>query len=162
MRTFINVPQSDADSVRAGQTASLEVPDMPGRKFTGKVSRTSNALDPASRTMLAEVEVMNPEGTLLPGMFTQVNLQVPRKDPPLLIPGDTLVVRANGTQVAVVNAEGQVHYVKIKLGRDYGDRLEVLAGLETGQQLIVNPSDFVREGVKVKPVKQEPATGRRG
>jgi RND family efflux transporter MFP subunit len=162
MRTFINVPQSEADSVRVGQAATLEIPDMPGRKFSGKVSRTSNSLDPASRTLLTEVEVMNPEGTLRPGTFTQVNLTIPRRDTPLLIPGDTLVVRADGPQVAVVDAEGQVHFTKIKLGRDYGDRLEVLSGLQQGQQLIVNPSDLVREGVKVKPVKQEPAAGRRG
>ena len=162
MRTFINVPQSEADSVRVGQAATLEIPDMPGRKFSGKVSRTSNSLDPASRTLLTEVEVMNPEGTLRPGTFTQVNLMIPRRDAPLLVPGDTLVVRADGPQVAVVDAEGQVHFTKITLGRDYGDRLEVLSGLQQGQQLIVNPSDLVREGVKVKPVKQEPAAGRRG
>jgi RND family efflux transporter MFP subunit len=162
MRTFINVPQSEADSVRVGQAATLEIPDMPDRKFSGKVSRTSNSLDPASRTLLTEVEVMNPEGTLRPGTFTQVNLTIPRRGTPLLIPGDTLVVRADGPQVAVVDAEGQVHFTKITLGRDYGDRLEVLSGLQQGQQLIVNPSDLVREGVKVKPVKQEPAAGRRG
>jgi RND family efflux transporter MFP subunit len=162
MRTFINVPQSEADSVRVGQPATLEIADMPGRQFTGKVSRTSNALDPASRTLLTEVEVMNPDGRLLPGMFTQVDLMVPRRDPPLLIPGDTLVVRSDGPQVAVVDAQSQVHYSKIKLGRDFGDRLEVLSGIEAGQQLIVNPGDFVREGVKVKPVPQEPAKARRG
>jgi len=162
MRTFINVPQSEADSVRVGLTATLDMVDMPGRKFTGKVSRTSNALDPASRTLLTEIEVMNPDGRLLPGMFTQVDLMVPRRDPPLLIPGDTLVIRSDGPQVAVVDAQNQVHYAKIKLGRDFGDRLEVLSGVEPGEQLIVNPSDFVREGVKVKPVPQEPAKARRG
>ncbi|PWU10422.1 MAG: efflux RND transporter periplasmic adaptor subunit [Terriglobia bacterium] len=161
MRTFINVPQAEADSVRVGQPASLDIADMPEHKFSGKVSRTSNALDPASRTLLTEIEVANPEGRLLPGMFTQVDLMVPRRDPPLLIPGDTLVVRADGPQVAVVDSGNEVHYTRIKLGRDYGDRLEVLSGIELGQQLIVNPSDFVREGVKVKPVQQEPSKGRR-
>ncbi len=161
MRTFINVPQSEAGSIRVGQPATLDIPDMPGSKFTGQVTRTSNALDPASRTLLTEIEVQNPDGRLLPGMFTQVDLMVPRRDPALLIPGDTLVVRADGTQVAVVNPGGEVHYVRIKLGRDFGDRLEVLSGLEAGQQVIVNPSDLVREGVKVKPVVQEPAKSRR-
>lgn len=161
MRTFINVPQSDADSVRVGQTASLEIVDLRGRKFNGRVTRTSNALDPASRTLLTEVEVPNPDGSLMPGMFTQVNLQVPRKNPPLLIPGDTLVVRADGPQVAVVSPGGQIHYARIQLGRDYGDHLEVLSGLEEGQPLVVNPSDSVREGVKVKPVRQSAAPGRR-
>jgi|SRR5579871_738815 len=161
VRTFVNVPQAEADSIKAGQNASLEIPDLAGRKFTGKVTRTSNALDPASRTLLTEVDVPNPDGTLLPGMFTQVNLQVPRRDPPLLIPGDTLVVRADGTQVAVVNGAGQVHFTRIEVGRDFGDRLEVLSGLQLGQQLVVNPSDFVREGAHVKPVPQDGAGARR-
>jgi len=161
MRTYINVPQSEAESVRLGQTATLQFSELQNRKFTGIVTRTSNALDPASRTLLTEVEVPNPDGTLLPGMFTQVDLQVLRKTPPLLIPGDTLVVRADGTQVAVVNPDGQVHYTRILLGRDYGDRLEVLSGLEEGQRLVVNPSDSVREGVKVKPVQQEGASPAR-
>jgi RND family efflux transporter MFP subunit len=162
MRTYINVPQSEAESVRVGQPATLQFAELQNRKFTGIVTRTSNALDPASRTLLTEVEVPNPDGTLLPGMFTQVDLQVLRKSPPLLIPGDTLVVRADGTQVAVISPEGQVHYTRIQLGRDYGDHLEVLSGLEEGQQLAVNPSDAVREGVKVKPVPQQgPSPGRR-
>ena len=94
----------------------------------------------------------NAGGVLMPGMFAQVDLTVPRKDPPLLIPGDTLVVRADGPQVAVVRPDATVHFTRITLGRDFGDRLEVLSGLELGQQLAVNPSDVVREGVKVKPV----------
>jgi RND family efflux transporter MFP subunit len=157
MRTYINVPQSEAESVRVGQTAALQFSELQNRKFTGIVTRTSNALDPASRTLLTEVEVPNPGGTLLPGMFTQVDLQVLRKTPPLLIPGDTLVVRADGTQVAVVDGAGQVHYTRILLGRDYGDHIEVLSGLEEGQRVVVNPSDAVREGVTVKPLEQESA-----
>jgi RND family efflux transporter MFP subunit len=155
MRTFVNVPQADADSVQPGQMATLEFADLNGFKFSGHVTRTSNALDPASRTLLAEVQVQNVNNTLLPGMFTQVDLQVPRKNPPLLIPGDTLVVRADGPQVAVVAPDGMVHFTRIQLGRDYGDHIEVLSGLEEGQQLVVNPSDLVREGVRVKPVKPD-------
>jgi len=155
MRTFVNVPQSDADSVQAGQLATLEIADLTGPKFSGRVTRTSSALDPASRTLLAEVQVQNVNNALLPGMFTQVDLQVPRKNPPLLIPGDTLVVRADGPQVAVVGPDGTVHFTRIQLGRDYGDHIEVLSGLEEGQQLVVNPSDLVREGVRVKAVKPD-------
>ena len=97
----------------------------------------------------------NPDGTLLPGMYTQVDLQVPRKNPPLLIPGDTLIVRADGPQVAVLDSSGRVHFNHIQLGRDYGNHLEVLSGLEDGQQLVVNPSDVVREGIRVKAVQPE-------
>ncbi|MGA3044862.1 MAG: efflux RND transporter periplasmic adaptor subunit [Bryobacteraceae bacterium] len=151
LRTYLNVPQADSGSVRVGQQAALRVPDLGGRKFSGLVTRTSNALDPASRTLLAEVQVDNSNGVLMPGMYCEVDLAVPRTDPPLVIPADTLVVRSNGPQVAVVDAGGVVHFQLIHLGRDFGDRLEVLDGLEVGQLLAVNPGDTVREGVRIQP-----------
>jgi RND family efflux transporter MFP subunit len=152
LRTYVNVPQSDADSVRVGQKATLLVSDLGGRKFTGTVARTANALDPATRTLLAEVQIDNGRGALLPGMYTQVDLSVPRKNPPLMIPADALVVRSNGPQVAVVGADGTVHFALVQLGRDLGDRLEALSGVQDGDRLVVNPGDAVREGAKVKPV----------
>ncbi len=151
LRTYLNVPQIDADSVHVGQKATLIIPDLAGRKFVGTVTRTSNSLDPSTRTLLTEVQVANSGGLLMPGMYTQVDLAVPRKDPPLVIPGDTLVVRGNGPQVAVMAADGAVHFQVVQLGRDFGDRLEVLSGLHEGDRLVVNPSDSVREGAKVKP-----------
>jgi multidrug efflux pump subunit AcrA (membrane-fusion protein) len=153
LRIYVNVPQGQADSVRRGQTASLTIPDLAGRTFHGTVTRTANALDPSTRTLLVELEVPNDSGQLLPGMYAQIDLSIPRANPPLLIPGDTLVVRSDGPQVAVVNGQGVVHFTHIQLGRDFGDHLEVLSGLEDGQELAVNPSDEVREGVRVKPVR---------
>jgi RND family efflux transporter MFP subunit len=155
LRTYLNLPQSEAGSVHVGQKATLIVPDLSGRKFTGTVTRTSNSLDPSTRTLLTEVQVENTGALLMPGMYTQVDLAVPRKDPPLVIPGDTLVVRSNGPQVAVVSADGAVHFQLIQLGRDFGDRLEVLSGVHEGDQLVVNPSDTIREGAKVKPVSSK-------
>ena len=152
LRTYLNVPQADAESVRVGQRATLEIPDLPGRKFEGTVTRTANALDPASRTLLVEVEVPNPAGTLLPGMYAQVDLAVPRQNPPPVIPADTLVVRSDGPQVAVIGEDGAVHYTHVQLGRDLGEYLEALSGVEPGQRLAVNPGDSVREGARVKPV----------
>ncbi|MFI4982414.1 MAG: efflux RND transporter periplasmic adaptor subunit, partial [Nevskiales bacterium] len=152
LRTYLNVPQSEAGSVRVGQQATLVIADLQGRKFSGTVTRTTNALDPATRTLLVEVQAANPGGALLPGMYTQVDLAIPRRDPPLLIPADTLVVRSDGPQVAVVSGEGVVHFTRIQLGRDFGDRIEVLQGLSEGQQVAVNPGDEVREGAKVKPI----------
>ncbi|SPE40864.1 Efflux transporter, RND family, MFP subunit [Candidatus Sulfopaludibacter sp. SbA3] len=152
LRTYLNVPQSDAESVRVGQTATLTIPDLPGRGFPGAVARTSHALDPASRTLLVEVQVANSSGQLVPGMYAQVDLSVPRKNPPLVIPGDTLVIRADGPQVAVLRPDGTVHFTRVELGRDFGATLEVLSGLEEGQLLVVNPSDATREGAKVNPV----------
>jgi RND family efflux transporter MFP subunit len=152
LRTYLNVPQSEADSVRVGQQAKLKIADLGGRTFTGTVARTANALDPATRTLLVEVQIAN-SGALMPGMYTQVDLSVPRKNPPLMIPADTLVVRADGPQVAVVDTEGKVHYTRVELGRDLGDHLEALAGVQEGDRLAVNPSDVVREGAKVNPVE---------
>ncbi|HTS66680.1 MAG TPA: efflux RND transporter periplasmic adaptor subunit [Candidatus Acidoferrales bacterium] len=161
LRVYVNLPQSEADSVRVGQRATLTVAELPGRKFAGTVTRTSNALDPASRTLLTEVQADNVGGQLLPGMYADVDLSVPRQNPPLLIPGDTLVVRSDGPQVAVIGQDDVVHFTRIQLGRDYGDHLEVLSGLEDGERLVVNPSDAVREGGKVKPVAAEKAPGKK-
>jgi RND family efflux transporter MFP subunit len=162
LRIYLNVPQGEADSVHPGQSASISVADRPNQKFPGTVTRTSNSLDPATRTLLAEVQIPNGGGQLLPGMFSQVDLSVPRRNPPLLIPGDALVVRSDGPQVAVVDSAGNVHFTRIQLGRDFGDRMEALSGLEEGQMLAINPSDAVREGAKVKAVRAaKPAAGRR-
>ena len=158
LRTYLNVPQAESGSVRPGQKATLVIPDLANRKFPGVVTRTANALDPSSRTLLVEVQAPNTNGLLLPGMYAQVDLAVPRKEPPVVIPGDTLVVRDNVTQVAVVSADGTVHFQRVQLGRDFGDRLEVLSGLDPGQLLAVNPSDSVRDGVRVKPLRSEKPT----
>ena len=152
LRTYINVPQSDADAVRVGQPAVLIIPDLLGRQFHGTVTRTANALDPASRTLLVEVQAANPDGVLLPGMYSQVSITAPRNNPSLLIPGDTLVVRPDGPQVALVSDDKTVRFQRIQLGRDFGDQIEVVAGLQEGQRVVVNPGDSVRDGVQVNPV----------
>ncbi len=152
LRTYVNVPQVNAPGVRVGQNATLSTADLPDRKFNGVVTRTANSLDPASRTLLVEIQVPNPDGKLMPGTYAQVDLNLPRKDPPLLIPSDTLVVRPAGTQVALLDAKNTVHFQGITVGRDFGDRIEVLSGLKLGQRVIVNPNDSVQEGVKVHPV----------
>ena len=152
LRTYLNVPQEQASSVRAGQPARLSVSNLPGRQFTGAVARTANSLDPTSRTLLVEVHVPNREGALLPGMYARVELVSPRTDAPLLIPSDALIARGEGMEVAVVREDHRVHVQKIEVGRDYGDRLEVAAGLRDGDMVIANPGDAVREGLEVQPV----------
>ena len=159
LRTYINVPQAEASAVKVGQTATLAVPDLPGRKFAGAVSHVANALDPSTRTLLVEVQVPNSAGILMPGMYTLVDFALPRRDPPFLIPGDTLVVRPDGPQVAVLSNDNRVHFARIQLGRDFGDHLEVLSGLEAGQRLVVNPGDSVREGVVVRPAAEAAEKG---
>lgn len=152
LRTYLNAPQSSASDVHVGQLASLATPELPERKFSGTVTRTANALDPASRTLLVEVQVPNPEGKLLPGMYVEVDLHLPRKDPPLLLPSDTLSVRPEGTMVATLDANNAVHFQHVVVGRDYGSNIEILSGLSAGQRVIANPNDAVQEGAKVHPV----------
>jgi RND family efflux transporter MFP subunit len=130
----------------------LTVSNRPGRRFTGTIARTAEALDPNSRTMLVEVQVPNADGALLPGMYAQVDLSSPRANPPLLLPSDSLIIRAEGPEVALVRPDHTVHFQKIQVGRDYGDKLEVVGGLQQGDSVIANPSDIVREGVQVEPV----------
>jgi RND family efflux transporter MFP subunit len=132
--------------------ASLATPELPERKFSGAVTRTANALDPSSRTLLVEVQVPNPEGKLLPGMYVEVDLDLPRKDPPLLLPSDTLSVRPEGTMVAALDSSNAVHFQRVVIGRDFGSQIEILSGLAAGQRVIANPNDSVQEGVKVHPV----------
>jgi len=155
LRTYVNVPQTNASSIKPGQPALLTVSNLPGRTFRGSVARTANSLDPSSRTMLVEVQVPNADGALLPGMYAQVDLSSPRTNAPLLVPTDALIVHADGPQIAVVGPDSTVHLQKIKVGRDYGDRLEVTSGLKAGDTIVVNPGDAAREGLKVDPV---PAT----
>lgn len=152
VRTYVNVPQAESTAIRVGQPAQLKIPDLPLKSFRGTVTRTANALDPATRTLLAEVQVMNQEGLLLPGMYSEVNFETPRLEPPLIVRADALVVRGDGSHVAVVGADDVVHYRAVQVGRDYGDRLEILGGIEKGQQVVLSPGDVVRENAKVRPV----------
>lgn len=152
LRAYINVPQANSSEVRSGQSARLSVSNLPGRQFTGVVARTSNALDPVSRTLLVEVHVPNPDGALLPGMYARVDLTGARSTAPLQIPSDAMIVRGDGTEVAVVREDHTVHLQKIEVGRDYGDHLEVVGGLSEGQTIIANPADVVREGMQVQPI----------
>jgi len=152
LRIYLNVPQSFSNSVHRGDTASVTVSNLPGRQFSGSVARTANSLDPASRTLLAEVHVPNPTGALLPGMYAQVELLTPRANPPLLVPSDALIVGSDGTRVALVGSDHRAHLRKVQPGRDYGDKLEILSGLREGDTIVANPSDAVEEGIMVDPV----------
>ena len=152
LRTYVNVPQANASQVRPGQRARVTVPNLTGREFSGMIARTANALEPLSRTLLAEVHVPNPDGALLPGMYARVAIMSAGANAPLRIPSDALIVRGDGTEVALVRDGGTVHLQKIEVGRDYGDRIDVLSGLREGDRIIANPGDVVREGLRVEPV----------
>jgi RND family efflux transporter MFP subunit len=152
LRTYVNVPQSSASAIHVGQTALLSVANIPGRTFRGTVARTADSLDPATRTLLVELHVPNADGALLPGMYCQVELNSPRAHPPLLIPSDALIVRTGAPLVAIVGADHKIHLQPLEVGRDFGDRIEVLSGLREGDTIVPNPGDAAREGLKVDPV----------
>jgi RND family efflux transporter MFP subunit len=155
LRTYVNVPQSSANAVHVGQTAALTVSNFPGRTFRGTVTRTANALDPSSRTMLIEVDVPNAEGTLFPGTYAEVDLRGASANPPLIVPATAVIFRMDGAQVAVVQADNTLHLQKVAVGRDYGDRVEIVQGVADGATIVAAPGDAVREGVKIVPVVRD-------
>ena len=158
MRVLTSVPQNDAPNVRIGQTAEIVVQELGGVAFKGIVTRTSQALDLATRTLLTEIEVQNRDGRLMPGMFAQVKLEVVRGSRALFVPANTLIIRATGAQVAMVR-DGKVVMTRITVGRDYGSEVEVLSGLSDGDQLVVNPGDNIVDGAQVRVAAPVAAAG---
>ena len=156
LRILVNVPQAFASAVHVGLPANVTVQGIQ-RKVLGQVTRTSNSLDQNTRTLLTEVQIANQDHALLPGMYAQLQFVGQRQEPPILIPGDCLVVRSKGPEVAIVGQGNKVHFLPVSVGRDYGIDLEVTSGLQGGERVIVNPSDDVREGAEVKPafIKQK-------
>jgi len=149
MRVFVNVPQAYVSSVSPGVAVELRVRELPGQVFRARVERITGAIDPGSRSMLAIVSIPNPRGVLKAGMYTQVRFASARSLPALLIPGDALVSGGKGTQVALVDPSGVVHFRDVKIGTDLGAEVEVVSGLSVGDQVITNPSDAVHEGTAV-------------
>jgi len=155
LRILVNVPQSFASSVHLGMAANVTVQGIQ-RKVVGQVTRTSNSLEQTTRTLLTEVQVANGDHSLLPGMYVQIQFVGQRQEPPILIPGDSLVIRSKGPEVAIVGQGNKVHFLPITVGRDYGTDLEVSSGLQGGERVVVNPSDDVQEGAEVKPMASKP------
>jgi membrane fusion protein (multidrug efflux system) len=164
VRMYITVPENYATAIKPGLEAEVVVQGLANRRFTGRVARSSQALDAASRTLLTEVDVPNRDFALLPGMYAQVRLHFPRVTPPLLIPSSALVIRSAGTQVMVVerSRNGQtasIHFRPVTIARDYGSTLELASGLIDGQTIVLNPNADMMDGAVVK-IAQEPAPDR--
>ena len=152
LRVFINVPQVYAPDAKAGVMATLVLPQFPGRTFRGKLVRTSDAVDPATRTLLAEVDVDNRSGELLPGSYTEVHLKVANPAPALIVPVSALILEPDGLHVGIVDATQHARIVRVTPGRDSGSTMEILGGLEAGQQVIANPPDSLTDGEQVRVV----------
>jgi RND family efflux transporter MFP subunit len=165
LRVYINVPQQDSLSARPGLIADLTFQQFPGRKFKGNLVRTADSIDPASRTLLVEVDVDNPTRELLPGSYAEVHLQVPAGNPAFILPVSTLIFRSRGLQVATVDANNRAALRDITLGRDLGNEVEVVSGISAADSIIETPPDSLVSGETVRVVaaaktpQSEPAGG---
>jgi RND family efflux transporter MFP subunit len=157
LRVFVNVPQINAPDAKNGVTASLTLPQYPGRKFEGKLVRTSSAVDPATRTLLAEIDVNNSTGELLPGSYTEVHLHTANPAPALIIPVSALILEPDGLRVATVDSNSIAHLAHVAAGRDFGTSIEILTGLKPDQGIIANPPDSLTDGEKVRIVTPKQA-----
>ncbi len=153
IRAFVRVPEVYAPNIRAGLTASLELVQYPGRRFEGKVVRTADAIDLASRTLNTEVDVPNKSGELLPGGYAQVHLGVKATGEHLVVPVNALLFRAEGLRVVIVDDNHKTHLQQLTIGRDYGTTLEVLQGLKSTDWIVLNPADSLEDNMQVN-VKQ--------
>ena len=151
MRIFVDVPQSDSNHVRVGQSCTVQVREFGTREFAAAVTRFASSIDVASRTMRTEVQIPNPRGDLLPGTYATVRFNFTRKQPQILIPADTLVASPAGDRVVAVR-DKVAHFETIRVATDFGAQLEVLEGVKIGDSLIRNVTDDIREGTKVQMV----------
>lgn len=155
VRTFVSVPEAYASSMRPGLDAEVVVQGLDNRRFTGFVARTAGALDAASRTLLAEIDIANRDFALMPGMYAQVRLHFPRVTPPLSVPSTALVIRSSGPQVMVVERgrdpqTATVHFRSVQIGRDYGATVELASGISEGTTVVLNPNADLVEGSRVR------------
>jgi RND family efflux transporter MFP subunit len=149
LRVYVNVPQVYSTAARVGTTEDLTLQEFPGRTFKGTLVRTADSIDPASRTLLVEVDVKNPTGELLPGAYVTVHVRLPGKSSALTIPANALLFRSEGLQVAVVT-NNRTELKKVVMGRDFGNDVEIVSGVGPEDQVIVNPSDSISSGQQVQ------------
>jgi RND family efflux transporter MFP subunit len=145
LRIYVNVPQSYAQLVKPGQKVLVTQSELRGRTFAGEIARTAGSIDAASRTMQVEINLRNGDGALLPGAYVQVALPL-AADTTLIVPTNVLLFRGEGTRVAIVDANSRVHLRPVTLGRNLGESIEVLGGVDVRDRLVVNPSDSLAEG----------------
>jgi RND family efflux transporter MFP subunit len=152
LRVYVNVPEEYSQGVKTGMTADISLAEFPGRKFQGKLIRTSEAINITTRTLLIEVDVDNPAGTLLTGSYAEVHLAVPAQTSTYLLPVNTLIFRSEGLRVGIVK-DGKVLLSAVTPGHDFGNEIEIVSGLKPEDQVIVNPPDSIVSGQEVQIVQ---------
>ena len=156
LRVYTSVPQAYAPNIKVGAKTSVTLQEFPGQTFFGKVARTAEAIDPATRTLLTEVDVPNKDGRLLPGSFGEVHFAVGAGVNKVTVPVNAMLFRSEGPRVAVIGPGGKVQLRPINIGRDYGATLEILGGVSTGDQIVINPSDSLEDGQQVNVAQPPP------
>ncbi len=152
LRVYVNVPEEYSQGIKPGMTADLSLAEFPGRKFQGKLVRTSEDINLTTRTLLIEIDVDNPSGTLLTGSYAEVHLAVPTQASTFLLPVNALLFRSEGLRVGVVK-DGKVVLTAVTPGHDFGNQIEIVAGLKPDDRVIVNPPDSIVSGQQVQIVQ---------
>jgi RND family efflux transporter MFP subunit len=155
LRVFVNLPETYTSDIKVGMPATLTVAAIKGRSFTGTLVRTANAIDPASRTLLVEVDVDNRQGQLLPGSYAEVQFHLKSTSPTLMVPVSALLFRAEGLRIAIVGPDNRAKLVPVTVGRDYGTRIEVLSGIGPNDLVIDSPPDSLLDGEEVRVVQRQ-------
>jgi RND family efflux transporter MFP subunit len=159
LRVYVNVPQVYSPDAKDGTIATLTLPQYPGKNFEGKLVRSSDAVDPTTRTLLAEVDVPNKGGELLPGSYTEVHLHTSNPAPALIVPVSALILGTDGLHLGVVDSNSVAHLVRVTSGRDMGSTVEILNGLDPHARVITNPTDSITDGERVRVVTAQQGTG---
>ncbi|WP_035348766.1 efflux RND transporter periplasmic adaptor subunit [Edaphobacter aggregans] len=155
VRVFANVPQASAVGLTNGHVAQVTFRELPGKVYTGVVARTSQSIDPSTRTLLVEVDLKN-DGRILPGMYATAIFDLPPGGAaPVLLPANALVIRLAGPQAVVVDGDNVAHFRSIVLGRDLGTATEIVSGVKAGDVVVLSPGDAVVDGAKVQPQMQQ-------
>jgi len=149
LRTYVSVPEMYSQAAKPGVQAYLTLSEFPARRFHGEVVRNANSIDQSSRTLLVEVDVKNPTGELLPGSYVSVHLKLSSKIPAVTVPSNALLFRSEGLRVARVT-NGKAELVPVIMGRDFGDSVELVAGIRRDDRVVVNPSDSIVDGQRVE------------
>lgn len=160
LRVYTNVPQAYAPFIKVKGTATITLQEFPGERFSAEVARTAEAIDPNTRTLLTEVDVPNKSGRLLPGSLGQVHYAVGSNVNKVTVPVNAMLFRSEGPQLAVVGPDHKVELRPISIGRDYGTTLEVLAGVSTQDQIVINPPDSLEDGQQVNLAAPSPGQGQ--
>jgi RND family efflux transporter MFP subunit len=157
LRVYVNVPEEYSPQTRPGLIAELKLDEFPGRMFTGKLVRTADAINYTTRTLLVEVDVNNPSGQLLSGAYAEVHFKIPGQASTYILPVDTLLFRKEGLNVAIVENE-KAKLVPVTPGRDFGDSIEIVSGLQGNESVIISPPDSIVTGETVKIATPQPTT----